>query len=162
MRQKLIVLLVLVCTVCCANAQSHQVENIQLAEPTHEDPVSVGATIINGEKEDEKVIVMKTRIKDGYHIYAYVPQSEAYIKTEQGIELPVGVELLGDWDKSAPAPYPGNSQLLVYKKENSFKHKIKVGADVARGTSIKCWLYYQCCNASICLPPKKKEFELEL
>jgi DsbC/DsbD-like thiol-disulfide interchange protein len=144
------------------NAQNKQTLNIQLSEPTHEDPVSVGATIIDGEKEDEKVIVMKTRIKDGYHIYAYVPPSEAYIKTEQGIELPEGVELLGEWEKSAPASYPGNNQLLIYKKENSFKHKIKIGSNVASGLSIKCWLYYQSCNASICLPPKKKEFVLEL
>ena len=162
MRQKLIVLLALVCTVCCVNAQNNKTVNIQLSEPTHEDPVSVGATIINGEKENEKVIVMKTRIKDGYHIYAYVPQSEAYIKTEQGVELPDGIELIEDWEKSAPSAYPGNNQLLVYKKENTFKHKIKTGEALKAGTTIKCWLYYQCCNASICLPPKKKEFELEL
>lgn len=152
----------LVSTVCLVKAQETQVVNLNLAEPTHEDPVSAGAILLDGEQKGEKVILIKTKIKEGYQIYAYVPPGEAYIKTELGMELPAGVEQVGEWEKSALAPYPGNAQLLIYKKENSFKHKIKVAADVASGTSIKCWLYYQCCNASICLPPKKKEFILKL
>jgi hypothetical protein len=138
------------------------VASLELDEPSHESPVSVGAVIVDGEKEGEKVIMIKTKIMDGYHIYAYVPAGEAYIKTEQGVELPAGVELLGEWEKTAPAPYPGKDKLLIYKEENSFKHKIKVGSNVANGTTIKCWLYYQCCDASICFPPKKKEFTLKL
>lgn len=51
MKQKFIVLLVLISSVCFANAQNKQAVNIQLAEPTHEDPVSVGATIIDERKK---------------------------------------------------------------------------------------------------------------
>ena len=38
----------------------------------------------------------------------------------------------------------------------------KVGKEVVKGTKIKCWIYYQCCDARICFPPKKKEIELTL
>nr|WP_320120424.1 protein-disulfide reductase DsbD domain-containing protein [uncultured Marinifilum sp.] len=138
------------------------VASVELEEPTHENPVSVGAVILDGEKEGEKVVTIKTKIMDGYHIYAYVPAGEAYIKTEQGIELPEDVELVGKWKKSAPAPYPGKDKLLIYKGENTFKQVIKLGENTENSGSIKCWLYYQCCDASICFPPKKKEFELEL
>lgn len=138
------------------------VASVELEEPTHEEPVSVGAVLTEGEKEGEKVIMIQTKIMDGYHIYAYVPNGEAYIKTEQGLELPAGVELVGEWEKTSPAPYPGKEKLLIYKSENTFKHKIKVSDQLAKGTSIKCWLYYQCCDANICFPPKKKEFVLEL
>ena len=135
---------------------------LKLDEPTHEDPVSVGAVLVDRDKESEKVVIIKTKIMDGYHIYAFVPKGEAYIKTEQGIELPAGVELMGKWKRSSPAPYPGKDGILIYKNENSFEQIVKVGSDVAKGSKIKCWLYYQCCDASICFPPKKKEFELEL
>ncbi|MCG8582107.1 MAG: protein-disulfide reductase DsbD N-terminal domain-containing protein, partial [Bacteroidales bacterium] len=136
-----------------------QEKELQQEAPTHEEPVSVGAMLVDGDKPDEKKLVIKTNIMEGYHIYAFVPAGEAYIKTEQGIEVPAGIELIGDWDKSAPAPYPGKDKLLVYKGQTTFKHTVKV-SDTANGSTIKCYLYYQCCNADICFPPKKKEFEL--
>ncbi len=135
--------------------------NIKLNEPTHADPVSVGVMVVDGDKKGEKTVVIKAKIMDGYHIYAFVPKSEAFIKTEPGINLPVGTQLIGDWEKSAPSPYPGIDQLYIYKGEPFFKQKIKVGENV-KNISVKCWLYYQCCNNSICFPPKKKEFELTL
>lgn len=136
--------------------------DLKLDEPTHAEPVSVGAVLVNGAKDGEKTVMIKTKIMDGYHIYAYVPKGEAYIKTEQGIQLPTGVELIGEWKKSSPAPYPGKNGILIYKGENSFKQAIRVSKDVADGTIVKCWLYYQSCDANICFPPKKKEFILEL
>ncbi|MGQ1785433.1 protein-disulfide reductase DsbD domain-containing protein [Saccharicrinis sp. GN24d3] len=135
---------------------------LKLDEPTHAEPVSVGAILVEGEREGEKQVVIKTKIMEGYHIYAFVPAGEAYIKTEQGIELPKGVKLVGSWDKSSPAPYPGKDKIMIYKDQNTFKHKVKVDANVTKGTTIKCWLYYQCCNADICFPPKKKEIVLTL
>ncbi|PKQ63939.1 hypothetical protein BZG02_07970 [Labilibaculum filiforme] len=138
------------------------VATIELDEPTHEEPVSAGAILVDGENEGEKLVVIQTKIMEGYHIYAYVPKGEAYIKTEQGIELPANVELVGKWKKTAPAPYPGKPGILIYKNDDSFQQAIKIGADVEKGTTITCWLYYQCCDASICFPPKKKEFILEI
>ncbi|PKQ63900.1 hypothetical protein BZG02_07775 [Labilibaculum filiforme] len=135
---------------------------LQLAEPTHENPVSVGAMLVDGKNENEKTVLIETNIMSGYHIYAYVPSGEAYIKTELGLDLPEGVDLVGKWDKSSPAPYPGKDKILIYKGESSFKQAIKFDGKIAKGTKVKCWLYYQCCDASICFPPQKKEFVLEL
>lgn len=166
MIRKVLILCLVLISVVGVQAQKHQglksSAELQLSEPTHEEPVSVGAVLIDGDKEDEKVIMIKTNIMEGYHIYAYVPKGEAYIKTELGIELPAGVELISKWKKTSPAPYPGKVGILIYKNDNRFKHAIKVGKGVAKGTKIKCSLYYQCCNSSICFPPKKKEFELTL
>lgn len=136
--------------------------SLDLEEPTHENPVSVKATIEDGDKRDEKIITIKTKIMNGYHIYAYVPIGEAYIETEQGLEIPEKVELIGEWEKTSPAPYPGKDKLLIYKGENTFKHRIKVGSNVSKGTAIKFWIKYQCCDANICFPPKKKEFTIKL
>lgn len=52
--------------------------------------------------------------------------------------------------------------LLIYTNEVEFKHTLKVADDVVKGTKVKAWVKYQCCDANICFPPKKKEFELEL
>ncbi len=135
---------------------------LQLDEPSHEDPVSVGAVILKGDNPGEKKLVIKTKIMEGYHIYALVPTGEAYIKTEQGVELPDQVSLIGSWDKTTPSPYPGKEKLLIYKDQNTFTHLIKIDNKVADNSKVKCWLYYQCCNADICFPPQKKEFTLNL
>ncbi|WP_421918818.1 protein-disulfide reductase DsbD domain-containing protein [Marinifilum sp.] len=139
-----------------------EITSLELVEPSHEKPVSVGAAVVDGDIKGEKVVVIETKIMDGYHIYAYVPKGEAYIKTEQGIELPAGTEFSGDWQKPSPAPYPGKDKLLIYNGQNTFKRAIKVGENTKDGLTLKCWFYYQCCDATICFPPKKKEFELKL
>lgn len=166
MIRKILIFCLAVSTVIGVQAQKKQKmetnQELNLDIPTHAEPVSVGAILLEGKKEGEKAIMIKTNIMEGYHIYAYVPKGEAYIKTELGIELPAGVELQGKWKKTSPASYPGKNGILIYKNEDSFKHIINVGKDVAKGTKIKCWLYYQCCDANICFPPKKKVFELIL
>lgn len=136
--------------------------DIILEEPTHAEPVSIGATFMASEDDGNKTVVIKTKIMGGYHIYAYVPAGEAYINTKFEVELPEGVEVVSDWKKSPPAPYPGKANLLIYNNESEFKQEIKVGSNVAKGTKIKCSIYYQCCDTKICFPPKKKVFELEL
>lgn len=135
---------------------------LKLDEPTHAEPVSIGATLLEGNNNDEKEVLIKTKIMDGYHIYAFVPKGEAYIKTEQGMEIPSGVQLVGEWKKTAPSSYPGKEGILIYKGESEFKQAIKLGKNLPAGSVVKCWLYYQCCDANICFPPKKKEFILEL
>ncbi|WP_298367469.1 protein-disulfide reductase DsbD domain-containing protein [uncultured Lutibacter sp.] len=159
MKKNMVTIIAFLTSVYLINAQD---SNIRLEAPNHMNPVSVGATILDGKLAGEKTVLIKTNIMNGYHIYAYVPSGEAYINSEIGIDLIKGVELVGNWEKSAPQTYPGKSHLLIYKNENTFKHKIKVGKEVVKGTKIKCWIYYQCCDARICFPPKKKEIELTL
>ena len=134
---------------------------IRVNQPEHMDPVTIGAAIVDSDKEDEKIVVLKTKIMPGYHIYAYVPSGTAYITSEVGVDLPKDIELVGDWGKSSPEPYPGKQNILVYKNENTFYHSIKINPS-RKGTKITCWLYYQCCDANICFPPQKKEVELTL
>ncbi len=135
---------------------------LKLDVPTDDEPVSVGAIVLPSNEKNKRTILIKAEILDGYHIYAYVPQGEAYIKTDFGIELPEGVELLGEWVKSSPTAYPGKEGLLIYENEVVFKHELKITAGFAKGSKIKCWVYYQCCDATICFPPKRKEFVLSL
>ena len=163
--KKLTTILLLVLCIFIAQANKRQdiqkeTTRIKLDTPTDANPVSVGAALVPTEKGNS--VLIKANILDGYHIYAYVPAGEAYIKTEYGIELPDGVTLSGKWNKSSPSVYPGKSNLLIYKYEVKFKQAIKLGENVPKGTKIKVWFKYQCCDANICFPPKKKEFELEL
>ncbi len=138
------------------------INEVRLAKPTHENPVSVTAAIVPSECGNGKSVLIKTSIMEGYHIYAYVPSGEAYIVTTYGVELPDGVELSGKWKKSSPTPYPGKPNLLTYKTESEFKHALNIGNNIPEDAKIKIWFRYQCCDANICFPPQKKEFELEL
>lgn len=142
------------------NAQENKVV-IPIEEPTELDPVSVGAALVSSSKNVKKVII-KARILEGYHIYAYVPPSDPYIKSKVGIDVPNGAKLVDDMETPIPNVYPGKSNLLIYKNEIEFKQNITVNNSIEDNATITCWLYYQCCNANLCLPPIKKEIVLKL
>jgi len=142
--------------------QAQEDINVEMTEPTHMDPVSVGAVLLDTNTENIKKIYIKASIMEGYHIYAHVPAGEAYISSEFGIDLPNGIELVGEWEKSSPQGYPGKNSILVYKGDNSYVHQIKISDEVEKGTNFKCWIYYQCCDVNICFPPKRKEIKLIL
>jgi len=155
------IILIIVFVLSISFSQAQNIKELIMETPSHMDPVSVGAKIIEG-KNGIKTVLLKANIMKGYHIYAFVPNGEAYINSEFGIEVSEGIKLVGDWKKSAPHAYPGKPSILIYKNENEYTHQLNFVGDIEKGITVKCWLYYQCCDANICFPPNKKEIELKL
>lgn len=149
-------------TICATKAQENGFVEINMKEPTHMDPVSIGAKIISTENSKEKTLVIGVNIMEGYHIYAYVTSRDAYIKSEVGFELPEGVSLHGELKNPSPNPYQGKPGILIYTNRIQFEQVIKIDENLKKETKLICWFYYQCCDAHICFPPNKKQIEIKL
>jgi len=101
------IFLIILLTLSFSFVQAQNAKQLILLSPTHMDPVSVGAKLIEDEN-GMKTVLMKANIMDGYHIYAYLPNGEAYINSEFGIEVPKGIELICEWEESSSQVYSGN------------------------------------------------------
>ncbi|WBU88648.1 protein-disulfide reductase DsbD N-terminal domain-containing protein [Cellulophaga omnivescoria] len=130
--------------------------------PTSLDPVQVSASIVSTEDPTVKTLIFNVAILEGYHIYAYVSPQDPYIQSKLKLELPEGVTNLGELQTPTPTAYPGKGELYVYTGNIQFKQPLKIAEDYNNLTAIKCGLFYQTCNANICLPPIQKDVLLTL
>ncbi|APU11154.1 protein-disulfide reductase DsbD domain-containing protein [Cellulophaga lytica] len=130
--------------------------------PTTLDPVQVSASIVSTEDPTVKTLIFNVAILEGYHIYAYVSPQDPYIQSKLELELPEGVTNLGELQTPTPTAYPGKGELYVYTGNIQFKQPLKIAEDYNNLTAIKCGLFYQTCNANICLPPTQKDVLLTL
>lgn len=128
--------------------------------PTPMDPVKVNAFIHSTNDKNVQELSFNVAILDGYHIYAFVSPKEPYIQSEFGFELPKEAVVNGELETPVPMPYPGKTDLLIYSGNFEYKQKFKLDTSNKGKTNLKCWLYYQTCNAHLCLPPRKKEIKL--
>lgn len=129
--------------------------------PTPIDPVKVNASIESTEDFTIKTLIFNATILEGYHIYAYVSPQDPYIQSKLELELPEGVTSFGGLQTPTPTAYPGKGELYVYTGTIQFKQQIKVVSNYNNNV-IKCGLFYQTCNANICLPPTQKDVLLTL
>ena len=107
----------------------------------------------NGNRE----IVVRLKIHPGYHIYAYVAESDPFVTTQVELQLPEGWTIVGK--PKLPSAKSYNKQgTTVYEDEAIFRYEIS-----GRGQGeAKCTVSYQCCDAHICFPPIEKELKVML
>lgn len=124
-------------------------------ETDDNNPVSVAAGIINN--GPNKKLIIKMKIHHGYHIYAFVADSDPYIATALNIDLPEGYQKVGELTKPS-FKYFNSSGTSIYEDEIVFSQEITgVGEGVAT-----CNISYQSCDNHICFPPVDKELTLQL
>lgn len=107
----------------------------------------------NGNRE----IVVRLKIHPGYHIYAYVAESDPFVTTQVELQLPEGWTIVGK--PKLPSAKSYNKQgTTVYEDEAIFRYEI---SGSGQGEA-KCTVSYQCCDAHICFPPIEKELKVML
>lgn len=122
----------------------------QLAEPTHDQPVSLAASFDPNTKE----LVLAQSIFNGFHTYAQLGDDDVFILTEVTIALEGG-EKVGDLKKPATSPFEGGSQgSAVYQGVGEFRQQVS-GHGKATIT-----IKYQACDNSMCYAPETKTFEV--
>ncbi len=95
-------------------------------------------------------------VHDGFHTYATLADGDSFIPTEITVELPEGYEKVGEL--VLPAPSPSATATTYYTGTGVFRQRIK-----GSGTGVvTCKIRYQVCDASICMPPVTKTFDLTL
>lgn len=117
-----------------------------------ENPVQIATgsnRLANGNWE----IVIRFNIHIGYHIYAHVSESDAFIPTTVDIELPEGYRKVGKLKRSSFKGF-NDRGTTIYEKEAVFRQEI-AGKDKGQVT---CTIGYQCCNSQVCMPPVEKKY----
>jgi hypothetical protein len=135
------------------------INELSVETPGDQYPVSVSPSLLKDSSSDFMAVIIKINIADGWHIYSIVPPIHHYVNTDFLLELPEGVEKVGDWIK----PVSNESQekgVYIYEKEAVFIHYIKIAANLERESYIETGLDFQCCNYSICKPPGTRLFKL--
>ena len=141
-------------------------ESLQIQTPSQEispletdrlNPVTVATGIIK-KADGKQEVVIKIKIHEGYHLYAYVSDEDPYIATEVTINLPKGYSKVGAFKKPSYAYY-NETGTTAYTGDIVFTQEIEGNSD---GKAI-CYLTWQTCEADFCLPPVfNKLFEIEL
>ncbi len=127
---------------------------IILSETNDNEPVAVGAamTVLPG---GSQYVIVKVKIRNGYHIYATVSERDPYIKTSVSLSLPEGYT--SGTIRNPQYEYFNESGTTQYTGEKLFAIPVE---GVGEGT-IKVLCEYQCCDSQICFSPAEKEIELK-
>lgn len=135
---------------------AHTVAFAQIMEP-----VKWKASI--QEKNNEKEILFRATIEDGWHLYATDIPSGGPISTSFTFDELVNASLNGDI-KPAKRPHEEYSSLFDmklgwYTSQIEFRQPIKI--EKSNNFKITGYITYQACNDVTCLPPTKFEFSFE-
>ncbi len=135
------------------------VKALNVKSPPVSDPVSVNTTLVYNDDKSQLAVIVKAKILQGWHIYAYVPKTEPYIQYKMILDAPKTLTALTEWSK--PGSYPYEDNVFVYKGEVVFTRYYSVKG-VTPGSKISAGLAYQTCDIRQCLPPNTKVKELKL
>ncbi|MCL5246145.1 protein-disulfide reductase DsbD N-terminal domain-containing protein [Cellulophaga sp. 20_2_10] len=127
--------------------------------PNHMDPLSLNATVVWSKDKTQLAVLLKAELLEGWHTYAYVPETQPYIETKIELELPKGITKIKDWEEPYSEAY--SDGIYVYKEELVFVQYCAVAKDATLDKVIT-GLYYQTCDIRKCFPPVTKVKELKL
>ncbi len=107
------------------------------------------------------LIDVSLEIKEGWHIYADVPADNPSPVTTLDLQLPAGVEAVGQWNRPLGVPDPQDPQIKLLEGFVNYSQKIKLDSR-AVGEKIELKVGYQACNDKLCMPPKTQTLMIEL
>ena len=141
-----------------------EVEKIvgSLMTPDDEYPISINSVLVKDTNSNFMAVVIKANIATGWHMYSSVPVTHHYIVTELTLDLPIGVEKIGEWLKPLSKESTKEKGVYIYENQAVFIHYLKTKEAVNMESSIKAGIDYQCCDSSMCNPPQTKLFKLSI
>lgn len=101
-------------------------------------------------------------IKDGWHIYADMPDDGMFIKTKIDITIPSGINKIDILQKPKTQPYQELDGVTLYKGEAVFKQELLIDEINFKEGQIVCSVYYQACNDYMCAPPVERQIKLRI
>lgn len=135
--------------------------SIQFSEaiPNHMDPLALQADLVWSDNKSQLAVIMKATLLDGWHIYAYVPETQPYIASDLRLTLPNGVTKIKDWESPNSTPY--EEGIYIYEGTIVFVQYCSLN-DFKKGDVISSGIYYQTCDLRKCFPPETKTINLVL
>ncbi|WP_163407109.1 protein-disulfide reductase DsbD domain-containing protein [Flavobacterium ajazii] len=121
-------------------------------------PVEVNADVVWSEDKTQLAVVLKASINAGWHIYAFVPDTEPYVVTEVQFDVPEGFTKCKKVEYSRSKPY--DNGVYIYEDQPYFIQYYKI--DTINKGIVNAGLYFQVCDARKCYPPVLKSKEITL
>lgn len=136
-----------------AAMQALEAEQAQSGEPTYDNPVSVSAKWVPGEKGGD--IQLDFKLYKGFHVYQSVSHKDPYIALSIETQAPQYGGITAGEPIMPPARPYGATGTTVY--EDGFTIRIPVNAQTSG--PISCTVGWQSCDDKICTPPQTKTFK---
>jgi DsbC/DsbD-like thiol-disulfide interchange protein len=130
---------------------------IALDQPSARKPLVAGAALSAPKvRAGETVtLVVRAKLAPTWHIYAADETSGGNIPTTLKLNLPDGVEAVGDWSYPA-ATRTKDVEGAIYEGDLTFRRKLRIAGDAAPGSiQVTCELGYQACDPFSCRAPDK-------
>ena len=143
------------------------VQALQVGEPTGRAPLQMTTSLVPATAAPGETVrlVIKVKLMPGWHFYEYVPEGEPYKQTEWLMELGEGLQSLSEWEGPSAEPYLYNPMMAVYEGGEEaivFYRELVVNDDASGELTVKAGLYFQTCDANMCLPTRKQMDDLVL
>jgi len=136
--------------------------NVDVADPTTENVVSLGAGVDKSTVAVGDVVTLAVRAKmaPAWHIYAVkgTNTTGVNVATTLDLKLPSGLEQVGDWD--IPESHAISADTYAYDSDVVFRTQVK--ATAAGSHTINCAVGHQACNESMCRPPTSADVSVAL
>lgn len=113
-----------------------------------------GKVVMTG--DNQATFELEVDIKEGWHIYAHVPEGSGFIQTGIEIERVDGVSLAGAMILPRAYDYESMEQVTIYKGKVVFRQQLSLDKKVLAGKSLTCSVSFQCCDDYSCQPPETK------
>jgi hypothetical protein len=101
---------------------------------------------------DSFTLTIDIDILNGWHAYERVPANSPYTPLEIQLDLPQGVQRVGDWKKPLAHFSHEAPGLTVYEGRVAFVCQLRAPS-LALASQAVCKLRYQVCDANMCMPP---------
>jgi DsbC/DsbD-like thiol-disulfide interchange protein len=100
-------------------------------------------------------LIVQLTIQPGWHIAPMAPSAGLVKSTLLTLDLPKGVQAIGDWKTPPPTLLlTGRGKSVGYVDDTTFSQELAVDPGAPFGpVEINCGLSYQVCNESICQRP---------
>ena len=103
-------------------------------------------------------LIVKSAVQKGWHHYAFVPETAAYVQTDYQTSKLKGLKPIGKWRKAAGTPSLHDPKVLTWDK-NTVAWREFASTDTDK-PSLELSIRFQACDALRCFPPKTISLEV--
>lgn len=134
--------------------------------PTADNPVAIAAEVVPAHVKPGETLRLniRTQMAPGWHIDSVDAPPGITTRTKLALEVPAGMELVGDWIlPAAQPPIGGPRGVDVYEGDVLFAHDVRLTDSAAVGrNTLSCKVTYQACDAMQCRRPTTARVEADI
>lgn len=131
------------------------VSKVQVPQVSDAEPVVFRAVLrkVNTPNGPTVRLIVKSKIRQGWHIYAHVPETAPYVQTKLDVSEVSNLRASGNWERSASEPSLEDAAVLIWEDEAVIWRDYSE-IEKEETSSLRLKVSYQACDANRCFAPK--------